>query len=82
VEKKKYDEAVICFDKALQLDEKNAKILFNKGNTLMCQGKYKESLECFDKALKIEPSNDYVKYNRETVLMLIKKEEEKNKQGK
>jgi tetratricopeptide (TPR) repeat protein len=49
----KYDEAIVCFDKALQLDKNNPKILFNKGNALMCQCKYKESLECFDEALKI-----------------------------
>ncbi|MEQ8223656.1 MAG: tetratricopeptide repeat protein [Candidatus Eremiobacterota bacterium] len=78
VQEKKYDEAIVCFDKALQLDKNNPKILFNKGNALMCQCKYKESLECFDEALKIEPSNDYVKYNRETVLMLLEKEK-KNK---
>jgi len=53
VEEQKYDDALGCFDRALELDPANGKIWFNKGNTFVYQKKYKEALECFDKAIAL-----------------------------
>ncbi len=51
------EEAIECFNKALQIDVNNIRIWNKKGYTLRNLGKYKEALECFETALKIQPNN-------------------------
>ncbi len=74
VEEQKYDEAMVYFDKALELDPANGKIWFNRGNNFVYQKKYKEALECFDKAIELEPENNYFKINREIILEYVSKD--------
>ena len=49
------DEAVICFDKALDMDPGLASVWMHKGNALDFSGHHKEALACYDKALEIDP---------------------------
>src|SRR5690348_194625 len=53
--KKEYDEAIECYDKALEIDPKDADALNNKGLALNKLGKYKEAIEYYDKASEIDP---------------------------
>jgi tetratricopeptide (TPR) repeat protein len=50
----KYDEAISCYDKALQTDPNNAQAWNGKGKTLSDLGKYNESMSCFNKARQLK----------------------------
>ncbi len=51
----KYQDAITCYDKALIINPKMEKILYNKGITLAELGKHNEAIICYDKALEINP---------------------------
>ena len=57
----KYEEAIKCFDKALEINPQDAYAWCNKGNSLYSQGKYEEAIKCFDKALEINPKFESAK---------------------
>ena len=44
-----------CFDKAIELNPKDARIWNNKGTSLML-GRYLEALQCYDKAIELDPN--------------------------
>ena len=44
------EEAIECFDKAIELDPKKASAWYNKGTALTSLGRPEEAIECFDKA--------------------------------
>jgi tetratricopeptide (TPR) repeat protein len=50
---KRYEEALDCYDRALQIDPQSPVVWDNKGNALLNLGRYTESLDCYDKALTI-----------------------------
>jgi len=51
----KYKEAIVCFNKVLEIDPRDAETWNNKGDALGTLGKYKEAIECYDTALKLNP---------------------------
>jgi tetratricopeptide (TPR) repeat protein len=53
----KFDEAIACYDKALEIDPKNAAAHGNMGMSLDGLGKYPEAIDCFDRALEIVPND-------------------------
>ena len=57
LETKEYHKAIKCFDKALQIDPKNAAVLNEKGYALNELGNLLEAIKCYDKALQIDPKN-------------------------
>jgi tetratricopeptide (TPR) repeat protein len=52
-------EALQCFDKALEIDPKNVIVWTNKGLALGLLGRDREAIQCFDKALEIDPKNAF-----------------------
>jgi tetratricopeptide (TPR) repeat protein len=52
----RYQEAIECSDKALEIDSNDTDVLDGKGYTLVNLGKYEEAIEYFDKTLKIDPN--------------------------
>ena len=76
--KKKYNEAIQCYDKALEIDVNNANAWNNKGLSLYYIGEYEEAIQCYDKALEIAPNNDLYTKNRNIVLEKLKKTERKS----
>src|SRR5918998_804142 len=57
LESKEYHKAIKCFDKAIEVDPKNAAAWSEKGYTLNELGNLLEAIKCFDKALQIDPKN-------------------------
>ena len=51
----RYEEEILCYDKALQIDPKFVEAWYNKGVVLGYLDRYEEAILCFDKALQIDP---------------------------
>jgi tetratricopeptide (TPR) repeat protein len=51
-DKGKYEEAIFCYNKAIEYDPKYAYAWLNKGHTLYNLAKYEEAIKCFDKVLE------------------------------
>jgi tetratricopeptide (TPR) repeat protein len=51
----RYDEAIECFNRAIELGPKNAEAWNNKGAALGKLGRYDEAMEHFDIAIGIDP---------------------------
>jgi tetratricopeptide (TPR) repeat protein len=49
------DEAIECYDKALEINPQNADAYYKKGLSLYYLGNNDEAIECYDKALEINP---------------------------
>lgn len=58
----KYEDAIECFNKSLQIHLGNNTAWNNKGLALSKTGKFDEAIRCYDKALVISPK-DYVVLN-------------------
>jgi tetratricopeptide (TPR) repeat protein len=59
-----YQEAIIWYDKAIQIDANNVDAWNNKGVVLDNLGKYTEAIECYDKAIEIDPNDALAWYNK------------------
>ncbi|HEY7228551.1 MAG TPA: tetratricopeptide repeat protein [Nitrososphaeraceae archaeon] len=51
----KYKEAVICYDKVLNIDPRYVGILYSKGMVFCKRGMHQEAITCNDKALAMTP---------------------------
>jgi len=58
----KYQEAIICYNRAIELQPQYAKAWFNKGNALRDFGKPKEALVCYDRVIAIEGGKNAVSW--------------------
>jgi len=52
----RYDEAISCFDTALDFNPENYYAWTNKGDVLYSQGIYEEAIKCYDNSIAINPS--------------------------
>lgn len=52
-----YESAIMCFDKAIELDPSYAPPWINKGFCLKSLGRYDEALNAFDNATRLNPLN-------------------------
>ena len=53
----KYEEAIKCLDKAIELDASYANAYFYKGIVLNILKKYNESLSYFDRSIALDSNN-------------------------
>jgi len=72
----RYEEAIECHDRALEIDSEDAAAWYNKGIALMKLGRYEEAIECFDEVLKIDPEYAYAWNNKGFSLMKLGRYEE------
>ena len=61
---KEHATAIDCYDKAIELDPKDADTWNNKGNSLNSLGRDEEALTCLDKAIELDPKYAYPRFNR------------------
>jgi tetratricopeptide (TPR) repeat protein len=72
----KYDEAISCFDKAIEIDPKNTEAWNNEGQALSRLAKYDEAISCFDKAIEIDPNFADAWYNKSLATYMLGRSEE------
>ena len=73
---KKYDEALVYFDKALSLEPDNYEALCSKGSMLIVKGDPEEALNYADRALKIESDHMYAWHVKGRALLELDEYEE------
>jgi Flp pilus assembly protein TadD len=62
------DEAISCFQKAIQQDPQDVEAYFHLGHSFLSKGDYDRSLRCFQQALQFDPNNVNVLYGMATTL--------------
>ncbi len=73
LEQGKYNESIVCFDKAISDNSTNANAWRYKGNALYALGNYDNSIKCFDKALLLNSSDGEALYNKGRSLFALKR---------
>jgi tetratricopeptide (TPR) repeat protein len=53
----KHQQAIECFDKAIEINPNDVNIWNSKGTALANLGKHQQAIECFDKAIEINPND-------------------------
>ena len=70
------EEAVACFDKAIEINPKDEKAWVDKGLALYDLGRNEEALACFDKVIEINPKDAAVWSCKSWVLVDLGRDEE------
>jgi len=74
-ESEQYEEALIHFDKILELDPDNVGALNEKGVILLKLDQFEEAISYFDRALILEPQNREIQLNWETAYGKLQRDE-------
>lgn len=72
----KYEEAIACYDKAMELDPGLGGAPTNKGNIFYSLGKYHEAITYYDKSIKADPGYSLAWNNKGGALSALNKYEE------
>ncbi|MEM2160659.1 MAG: tetratricopeptide repeat protein, partial [Candidatus Nitrosotenuis sp.] len=72
----KFDEAILCYERALFLDKKCAMALAYKGLSLGEKGQIQDALTCFKKALQIDKDYDIAQISKEIAEKILKSDQE------
>jgi len=49
-----YEEALKCYDKAIEIDPHNSRAWYSRGMILNTKGKYEEAKKCYNRASELE----------------------------
>ncbi len=71
-----YEEALLCFNKAVELEPTNGEFWKNKGAVLEELEKSEDALVCYDKAVQLEPTNGEFWKTKGLMLQVQNKSEE------
>jgi len=72
----KYQEALACCGRALELDSRYANAWFGKGVSLLNLGKYQEALACYGRALELDPRHVAAWLNKGIALLNLDRVQE------
>ncbi len=68
---KRFKDSIVCYKRAVDVNPKNTKVLFNIGYSLLMMGYYERALRYFDKMLQIYPNHTYAAKARERCLKAL-----------
>lgn len=71
-----WQQAIDCYDRAIELDSTHEKAWCNKGTCLSALGKQEEALDCFQQAVELNPDDDKAWANRAVTLASMGRMEE------
>jgi len=71
----KFDEAIKCYDKALEIYPEDDITWNNKGFALNSLGKFDEAIKCYNRALEINPTSPEAQCNKEDALSNLRIQE-------
>ncbi len=60
----RFEEAIECLDKAIEINPLNEVTWNNKGNAFSRLGRHKDAIDCYDRALKINPNYEVAWNNK------------------
>jgi len=63
-----YDDALVAYDKALEIDPSHVSAWNNKGIVLSKLKRFEESISCYDKAIELDPKYANAWYNKANAL--------------
>ncbi|HMB44614.1 MAG TPA: tetratricopeptide repeat protein, partial [Candidatus Methanoperedens sp.] len=69
----KYNDAIECYKKALEINPKNEKTWNNIGSVYFKLKMYLEALKSYEKAIEIRPSNDMISKNLRKARQVLKR---------
>ncbi|HBR21504.1 MAG TPA: hypothetical protein DD713_02890 [Nitrospiraceae bacterium] len=72
----KHQEAIACYEKAIEINPREAWAWSNKGVALGGIGKYQEAIDCYDRALEINPRDAAAWLNKGAALRSLSKSQE------
>jgi tetratricopeptide (TPR) repeat protein len=72
----RFEEALDCYDKSLEINSRIAEPWFNKGNSLTSLGHFNEAIKCHEEALKINPQHQMGWINKAVTLHSLGRLEE------
>ena len=64
----KYEDAIRCFDKALEINPKSISILIRKGDILLELIQFENAIVYYDKAIELKPEDDNLIYRKSICL--------------
>ncbi|MGC9514648.1 tetratricopeptide repeat protein [Methanocrinis sp.] len=67
----RYDEAVICYERALEMEPELAAAWDGKGDALLMTGSYDKALRCYERALVIDPRSLESWYHKGEALQML-----------
>ncbi len=70
-----YEEAIACFDKALEINPKYTRVWRNKGYALNNLKRFEEAILCFDKALEIDPTSVHARSQKGCAILNLSRYE-------
>jgi len=70
------EEAIRCYDRALEIDPRDADAWYNKGVSLADLGRRDEAIHCYDRTLEIDPRYAKAWYNKGNSLDNLGRREE------
>jgi tetratricopeptide (TPR) repeat protein len=65
------EAAIVCYDKALEIDPRFSEAWFAKGVCYQNLQQYNKSIECYDNAIEINPQYALAYYQKSKVMLLL-----------
>ncbi|WP_432810380.1 tetratricopeptide repeat protein [Pantanalinema sp. GBBB05] len=72
----RYEEAIACYDKAIQMEPENAKAWLSRGAILAKLQQYEPAIAAYDRALQVKPDGSEAWFGRGTVLAKLQRFDE------
>jgi len=72
----KYEKAIVCYDKALELNPANESAWLWKGNACVRLLRYKDAVTCFNKTLELNPEDENAWIWKGNTLIQLQRHEE------
>jgi len=72
----RYDEAVACYDRGLDIEPRDPRLWNSKGNALQALRRYEEALACYDRGLEIDPRDPILWNSKGIALQALRRYEE------